>query len=85
VTGIIDPTGGFIENLPGYGERLVARYDRQYQLNAGETVIVISNSGKNASPVDVASMQGQGTHRRRSDLPVHVAVTLPTTLGQEAL
>jgi uncharacterized phosphosugar-binding protein len=54
VTGIIDPTGGFIENLPGYGEKLAARYDRQYQLNPGETVIVISNSGKNASPIDVA-------------------------------
>jgi uncharacterized phosphosugar-binding protein len=54
VTGIIDPTGGFIENLPGYGERLAARYDRQYQLKAGETVIVISNSGKNTSPIDVA-------------------------------
>jgi len=54
VTGIIDPTGGFIENLPGYGELLAARYDRQYQLKAGETVIVISNSGKNASPIDVA-------------------------------
>jgi len=54
VTGVIDPTGGFVENLPGYGERLAARYDRQYQLIAGETVIVISNSGKNASPVDVA-------------------------------
>lgn len=54
VTGIIDPTGGFIENLPGYGEKLVARYDRQYQLVAGEVVIVISNSGKNASPIDVA-------------------------------
>jgi uncharacterized phosphosugar-binding protein len=54
VTGIVDPTGGFIENLPGYGERLVARYDRQYQLLAGEIVIVISNSGKNASPIDVA-------------------------------
>jgi uncharacterized phosphosugar-binding protein len=54
VTGIIDPTGGFIENLPGYGERLVSRYDRQYQLLPGETVIVISNSGKNASPIDVA-------------------------------
>jgi uncharacterized phosphosugar-binding protein len=54
VTGIIDPTGGFVENLPGYGEKLVARYDRQYQLKPGETVIVISNSGKNASPVDVA-------------------------------
>jgi len=54
VTGIIDPTGGFIENLPGYGEKLVARYDRQYQLRPGEVVIVISNSGKNASPIDVA-------------------------------
>jgi uncharacterized phosphosugar-binding protein len=54
ITGIIDPTGGFIENLPGYGEKLVARYDRQYQLIPGETVIVISNSGKNASPIDVA-------------------------------
>jgi uncharacterized phosphosugar-binding protein len=54
VTGIIDPTGGFIENLPEYGERLAARYDRQYQLNPGETVIVISNSGKNTSPIDVA-------------------------------
>jgi uncharacterized phosphosugar-binding protein len=54
VTGIIDPTGGFIENLPGYGTKLVERYDRQYQLLAGETVIVISNSGKNGSPIDVA-------------------------------
>jgi len=54
VTGIIDPTGGFIENLPGYGAKLIERYDRQYQLRAGETLIVISNSGKNASPIDVA-------------------------------
>jgi len=54
VTGIIDLTGGFIENLPGYGTKLVERYDRQYQLVPGETVIVISNSGKNASPIDVA-------------------------------
>jgi uncharacterized phosphosugar-binding protein len=54
VTGIIDPTGGFIENLPGYGEALAARYDRQYRLDPGETVIVVSNSGKNASPIDVA-------------------------------
>jgi uncharacterized phosphosugar-binding protein len=54
VSGIIDPTGGFIENLPGYGTKLVERYDRQHQLLAGETIIVISNSGKNGSPVDVA-------------------------------
>ena len=54
VTGIIDPTGGFIENLPGYGTKLVERYDRQYQLIPGEAIIVISNSGKNGSPIDVA-------------------------------
>src|SRR5580658_6156333 len=54
ITGIIDPTGGFIENLPGYGTKLIERYDRQYQLLAGEVVIVISNSGKNGSPIDVA-------------------------------
>jgi len=54
VTGIVDPTGGFIENLPGYGTKLVERYDRQYQLRPGEVVIVISNSGKNGSPIDVA-------------------------------
>lgn len=59
VTGIIDPTGGFIENLPGYGTKLVERYDRQYQLQSGEAVIVISNSGKNASPVDVATYARQ--------------------------
>jgi uncharacterized phosphosugar-binding protein len=54
VTGITDPTAGFIENLVGYGTKLVERYDRQYQLNRGEVVIVISNSGKNASPIEVA-------------------------------
>jgi uncharacterized phosphosugar-binding protein len=54
VTGIIDPTGGFIENLPGYGTKLIERYDRQYRLLPGEAVIVISNSGKNGSPIDVA-------------------------------
>lgn len=54
VTGIPDPTAGFIENLVGYGTKLIERYDRQYELRAGEAVIVISNSGKNASPIEVA-------------------------------
>ena len=54
VNGIIDPTGGFIENLVGYGTQLAERYDRQYQLLPGETIIVISNSGKNSSPLEVA-------------------------------
>lgn len=54
VSGIIDPTAGFIENLVGYGTKLVERHDRQYELRAGETIIVISNSGKNSSPLEVA-------------------------------
>ncbi len=54
VSGIIDPTGGFIENMVGYGTRLAERYDRAHGLLAGETIIVISNSGKNSSPLEVA-------------------------------
>ena len=54
VSGIIDPTGGFIENHVGYGTALVERYDRQHQLIAGECIIVISNSGKNSAPIEVA-------------------------------
>lgn len=54
VTGVVDPTEGFIENLPGYGERLIERHDRQYRLLPGEVIIVVSNSGKNGSPIDVA-------------------------------
>jgi uncharacterized phosphosugar-binding protein len=54
ITSINDPTAGFIENLVGYGTALVERYDRQYELRAGEAVIVISNSGKNSSPIEVA-------------------------------
>lgn len=54
ITSIPDPTAGFIENLVGYGTKLAERYDRQYELRRGEVVIVISNSGKNASPIEVA-------------------------------
>jgi len=54
VNGVVDPTGGFIENLVGYGTELAGRYDRQYQFLPGETLIVISNSGKNSSPLEVA-------------------------------
>jgi uncharacterized phosphosugar-binding protein len=54
ITSINDPTAGFIENLVGYGTALVGRYDRQYELRPGEAVIVISNSGKNSAPIEVA-------------------------------
>jgi uncharacterized phosphosugar-binding protein len=54
INSIADPTAGFIENLVGYGTALAERYDRQCELRAGEAVIVISNSGKNSSPIEVA-------------------------------
>jgi uncharacterized phosphosugar-binding protein len=54
ITSVNDPTAGFIENLVGYGTALAGRYDRQYELRAGEVIIVISNSGKNSSPIEVA-------------------------------
>lgn len=54
ISGLPDVTGGFIENLIGYGTRIAERYDRQHGLLAGETIIVISNSGKNSSPIEVA-------------------------------
>jgi uncharacterized phosphosugar-binding protein len=54
VNGVTDPTGGFIENLVGYGTALAGRYDRQHELRPGETIIVISNSGKNSAPIEVA-------------------------------
>ena len=40
--------------MVGYGTKIAERYDRQYGLLAGETIIVISNSGKNSSPIEVA-------------------------------
>jgi uncharacterized phosphosugar-binding protein len=54
VNGMLDPTGGFIENQVGYGTVLAGRYDRQYELRQGESIIVISNSGKNSAPIEVA-------------------------------
>lgn len=54
VSALLDMTGGFIENLSGFGHELAARYDRNHGLQAGEFIIVISNSGKNCSPIEVA-------------------------------
>ncbi len=54
VSGIFDPGAGFSENIVGYGTRLAERYDNTNGLHAGEVIVVISNSGKNASPIEIA-------------------------------
>jgi len=54
VSSIHDPADGWPEQIPGYGARLFQRYAYQYAVRAGDVVLVISNSGRNASPIEVA-------------------------------
>ncbi len=53
---IVDPTNGWAETLPGYGEKLMEHHRRHYPMQEGEIVFVFSNSGINPSPIDVAAV-----------------------------
>ena len=54
VSSINDPADGWPEQIPGYGARLFQRYAYQYTVQPSDVIIVISNSGRNASPIEVA-------------------------------
>lgn len=54
VSSINDPADGWPEQIAGYGARLFQRYAYQYDVQPGDVVLVISNSGRNASPIEVA-------------------------------
>ncbi len=54
VSSINDPADGWPEQIPGYGTRLFQRYAYQYAVNPNDTLLVISNSGRNSSPIEVA-------------------------------
>lgn len=54
VSSINDPADGWPEQIPGYGARLFQRYAYQYAVKTDDCVLVISNSGRNASPIEVA-------------------------------
>lgn len=54
VSSINDPADGWPEQIAGYGARLFQRYAYQYAVQPGDVVLVISNSGRNASPIEVA-------------------------------
>lgn len=45
-----DPTWGMVERLEGYGETLL----QQYPIQEDEVIFVISNSGRNPEPIEVA-------------------------------
>lgn len=54
VSGILETTNGAAENVPGFGRMLAERHARLHGMERGETVVVISNSGRNCAPIDVA-------------------------------
>jgi uncharacterized phosphosugar-binding protein len=54
VSSIHDPADGWPEQIVGYGARLFQRYAYQYAVQPGDVVLVISNSGRNPSPIEVA-------------------------------
>jgi uncharacterized phosphosugar-binding protein len=45
-----DPIWGMVERIEGYGDILL----QQYPIKAGEVIFVISNSGRNPEPIEVA-------------------------------
>lgn len=51
---IPDPSEGIAERIEGYGKVLLDVYERKYGLKTGEVIIVISTSGRNPAPIDVA-------------------------------
>lgn len=54
ISTVEDPTPGWPEQISGFGTKLFERYQFQYGAQAGEFLIVVSNSGKNACPLEVA-------------------------------
>jgi len=51
---IPDPSEGIAERVEGYGKVLLETYEKKYGLKAGEVIIVVSTSGRNSVPIEVA-------------------------------
>ncbi len=54
ISSIGDPTEGWSEQIAGYGTRLFQRYAYTYEASPDDVCLVISNSGKNAGPLEIA-------------------------------
>ncbi len=50
VSAIVDKSEGRAERAEGYAERML----RYYQWYSGEVIIIVSNSGRNALPIEIA-------------------------------
>ncbi len=53
VSRINDPTGGEAERVEGLAEALLVDYERKCILEKDEIMIIISNSGRNAVPIEI--------------------------------
>jgi len=54
VNTVPDPTRGMAERVEGYGKVLLSHYAEKYMMNPGEVMIIISTSGRNPVPIDIA-------------------------------
>ncbi|MFQ5796439.1 MAG: sugar isomerase domain-containing protein [Candidatus Bipolaricaulia bacterium] len=54
VNGVYDPTEGVAERIAGYAAPLLKRYESRFGLRQGEVMIIISNSGRNPLPIEMA-------------------------------
>lgn len=54
VNAIIDRTEGRAERLEGYAKLLIKEHEEKVRLKAGEVLIVVSNSGRNPLPIEMA-------------------------------
>lgn len=54
INQIVDRTEDLAEVVEGYGALLAEAYDQQYGLRAGECALVVSNSGVNPLPIEIA-------------------------------
>lgn len=53
VSKITDPMLGKAERIEGYAEVLINEYEKNYGIEEGEIIIIISNSGRNALPIEM--------------------------------
>lgn len=51
---IPDPSEGLAERVEGYGKVLLDAYARKYGLNPGEVILIVSTSGRNPVPIEIA-------------------------------
>lgn len=54
VNTIPDPAEGMAERVEGYGTTLLNWYAGRYGLNPGEAMVIVSTSGRNPLPIEIA-------------------------------